>query len=88
MRVVVVVVGVEERGKGGEEGSADDGKLGGWKKDGPSATATAVGLGATPVVLLLLPPVDADIAVLWCGAEWGSECVALAPLPPGTNPPP
>lgn len=89
--VRVVVVGVEEKGKAEGEGSADGGKPdadGGWKKDGPSATATAVGLGATPVVLLLLPLVDADIAFLWCCAGKGSECVALAPLPPGTNPPP
>lgn len=94
--VVVVVfaaagaVGVDGKEKG--EGSGDDdGKPddddnddGGWK-DESSATATAVGLGATPV--LLLPLVDADIALLWCVEGRGSECVTLGPLP-GTNPPP
>ena len=62
--VVASVVGVEEEGE--EEESGGDGKKpndGGWRKGEPSATATAVGLGATPVVLLL-PLVDADIEVL------------------------
>ena len=75
--------GREESGDGKPDDVGDDDD-GGWK-DESSATATAVGLGATPV--LLLPLVDADIAIIWCGEGTGSECVMLGP-PPDTDPPP
>ena len=77
---VVVVVGVER----GKNAAAADG---GCIASSLSATATAVGLGATPVLRIA---VDADTDALSCreerGSEFGGKRGEIEPLPPPSPP--